>query len=276
MSSLQQLFSKLSVETIKIELMRTAYGNERTLLSRLDPRMLMIWVLVFSVLPWLTHNLTILVGLTLMMAILTYTTKVSPLLIVLFFFGVISQFTYIVFAALFLGNSFMAAVAIIPLTLKVSIVSLCSMAVFTSMDPEKFSDGLVSLGVPGRFSFGVSYGYRMLPMLIEEFQNIIHSFRLRGKQPEKPGVLYTRYILYYAKMCVMAFYPMMLNMAKRTRTTVEALEIRGFSYTQESKEAKKLKLAYMKITRLDIQFLCMTILITGGVYAVGVWFPYYL
>ena len=104
------------------------------------------------------------------------------------------------------------------------------MAVFTSVDPEKFSDSLLSFGVPAKFGFGVSYGYRMLPILLEEYENIIHSFRLRGKKPAK-GLFYTRYLYYYAKMAVIAFYPMMLNTAKRTRTTVEALEVRGFSYS---------------------------------------------
>jgi energy-coupling factor transport system permease protein len=190
--------------------LRTAYGNEQTPLAKLDPRMLVIWVLIYSVINWLTHNLTILISLTILAAVLAYLSKVSPLLIILLIIGVISQFTYLIFAAMFLGNSFMALIAVIPVTLKVSSVSLVSMAVFTSMDPEKFSDALQSFGVPDKFSFGVSYVYRMLPILIEEYQNIIHSFRLRGKQPEKPGFLYARYIYYYVKMSVMAFYPMML------------------------------------------------------------------
>lgn len=253
--------------------MRTAYGNQDTPLAKLDPRMLIIWVLIYSIIPWLTHNLTILIGMTLFAAFLTYISRVSPLLILLLIFGVMSQFTYLVFAAMFLGNSYMAMLAIIPLTLKTAIVSLVTMAVFTSMDPEKFSDGLMKLGVPGKFSFGVSYGYRMLPILIEEYQSIIHSFRLRGKQPAKAGFLYARYIIYYLKIAVMAFYPLMLNTAKRTRTTVEALEVRGFSYTLESRTTKDLKLNYLKIRKHDIQFLTLGIAVTMGIYSLGIWMP---
>ncbi|MGP4063537.1 energy-coupling factor transporter transmembrane component T family protein [Oceanobacillus sp. M65] len=273
MGVFQKFFSKLTVENIKIELMRTAYGNEQTPLARLDPRMLILWVLVYSIIPWLTHNMTILIGLTLFTAVLAYLSRVSPLLIILLIIGVISQFTYLIFAAMFLGNSYAALIAVIPVALKVSCVSLATMAVFTSMDPEKFSDALLKMGVPGKFSFGVSYGYRMLPILIEEYQSIIHSFRLRGKQPEKPGFLYVRYIYYYAKMCVVAFYPMMLNTAKRTRTTVEALEVRGFSYTLENNVAKDLKLGYLKMKKYDVQFLAITLLVTASVYTTGVLMP---
>lgn len=273
MNSFQKFFQKLNVENIKIELMRTAYGNQETFLARLDPRMLVIWVLVYSVIPWLTHNMTILIGLTCFTAFLAYMSRVSPLLILLLIIGVISQFTYLIFAALFLSSSLSAMVAIIPVTLKITTVSLASLAVFTSMDPEKFSDALHSFGVPGKFSFGVSYSYRMLPILIEEYQNIIHSFRLRGKSPDKKGFLYSRILFYYLKMCILAFYPMMLNTAKRTRTTIEALEVRGFSYAAENKETKKMKLAYLKYQRSDYLFLAYTCAITAGIYISGNLFP---
>ena len=39
-------------------------------------------------------------------------------------------------------------------------------------------------GCPERLSFSISYAYRMLPMLMEEFQNVLLSYRLRGNPPE--------------------------------------------------------------------------------------------
>lgn len=70
-------------------------------------------------------------------------------------------------------------------------------------------------------------------------------------------------------MAVVAFYPMMLNTAKRTRTTVEALEVRGFSYTLESSASKKLKLAHLTYTKSDTYFIVWTIVATGLIYTVG-------
>ena len=148
-----------------------------------------------------------------------------------------------------------AFLALIVLTIKLMIISLASIAVFTSMDPERFSDALLSFGVPGQVTFAVSYGYRMIPLLIEEYHNIINSFRLRGKAPEEKGLLYWRHALYMLKTAVYAFYPLVFNTAKRTRTTVEALEIRGFSHALQNKELKRLKLSYLKIGAKDIAFL---------------------
>ena len=51
------------------------------------------------------------------------------------------------------------------------------------MDPERFSDALLSFGVPGQASLSVAFGYRILPTLMEEFQQIFLSYRLRGKAP---------------------------------------------------------------------------------------------
>ena len=43
----------------------------------------------------------------------------------------------------------------------------------------------------------------------------------------------------------------MLNTAKRSRTTVEALELRGYRYAAVNKSVKKIKLAALKVTYND-------------------------
>ena len=52
-----------------------------------------------------------------------------------------------------------------------------------------------------------------------------------------------------------SFYPLMLNTAKRSRTTVEALEIRGYRNAATNKAVKRMKLATLKAvsyTHLDV------------------------
>ena len=66
------------------------------------------------------------------------------------------------------------------LTLKVASVSLASITVFSGLDPDRLSNGLMWFGCPEKLSFSISYAYRMLPMLMEEFQNVLLSYRLRG------------------------------------------------------------------------------------------------
>ena len=61
------------------------------------------------------------------------------------------------------GGDISSALPLLKLTLKLSVVSLASITVFSGMDPEKISDGLLALGMPAAFSFSLSYGYRILP-----------------------------------------------------------------------------------------------------------------
>src|SRR5699024_8002495 len=106
--------------------------------------------------------------------------------------------------------------------------SIASVSVFASMSPEKLSDGLLSLGLPAQFSFAVSYAFRMLPILLDEYHQIFQSYRLRGKTPEKHGFLKWRIIYYYVKVIIQSFYTMMINEEKPTRLKVKKKEVRGF------------------------------------------------
>ena len=57
-----------------------------------------------------------------------------------------------------------------------------------------------------------------------------------------------------------SFYPLMLNTAKRSRTTVEVLEIKGYRYAAVNKEVKKIKLSAMKVSNNDLMFLSLSFL----------------
>ncbi|AOZ92957.1 energy-coupling factor transporter transmembrane component T family protein [Paenibacillus crassostreae] len=251
----QTLWEKLSVERIKVELLRTAYGHSLTFLSRFDPRILIGWYSFFAIAPWFINDKLVLFGMLLAIAILTYTSKPSVLVLIVLALGLISDAAYMLIVSLAFGGGLSAAWALSTLTLKLLVIALASIAVFSSMDPEKLSDALLSLGMPAQFSFGVAYGYRMLPILIEEYNNLLYSFRLRGRAPLRKGWLGWRSLVYMGKLSVLAFYPLILNTAKRTRTTVEALEVKGFTYAIKDPKVKKIKLAYMKVLPRDYIFL---------------------
>ena len=132
---------------------------------------------------------------------------------------------------------------------------------FSGLDPDRLANGLLWYGCPGQLSFSISFAYRILPVLMEEFQNILLSYRLRGNPPHKNGLIgKIRYLGYQVKMIIQAFYPLMLNTAKRSRTTVEALEIKGYRYAAVNKAVKKMKLATLKVTYNDLLFLAISFL----------------
>ncbi|WP_079710795.1 energy-coupling factor transporter transmembrane component T family protein [Paraliobacillus ryukyuensis] len=250
---------KLSVEQMKIELLNTAYGNGDTFLAKLDPRTLFIWYLFFGITPWFIHQEPILIGMFAFMVVLTYFAKVSPLIVFILCMGLLGQGGYLLIVSLFFGGDAAVILPLLTLTLKLSVISLASIVVFCSMTPEKLSDGLLKIGVPGQVSFSIAYGYRMLPTLLEEYHHVFLSFRLRGKAPSKRGFLYWRAIVYFCKIAILSFYPLLLSMTKRARTTVEALETKGSFYGFNHPQVKKLKLAHLKLRKRDVYFLTFSV-----------------
>ena len=98
-------------------------------------------------------------------------------------------------------------------------------------------------------------------MLMEEFQSILLSYRMRGNPPEHETLAgKARYLIYQVKVMIQAFYPLMLNTAKRSRTTVEALEIKGYRYAAVNRQVKKMKLSTLKVTYNDLLFLSVSFL----------------
>lgn len=272
MNMYKNLSDKFSLEYVKGELLKTAYGSGDTILGRLDPRTLIFWYMFFAIVPWFIHNEIILVSFLVFMVIMTYLARVSPLILTILCVGLLSEITVLFFISLFFGGDFASMIPLLWLTIKLAVISLASVAVFTSLDPEKFSDALLRLGVPSQVSFSVSYGYRILPTLIEEFHKVILSYRLRGKAPEKPGVFFWRMGVYYMKILVLSFYPLILNGAKRSRTTVEALETKGFSHSTNKQEVKKLKTAYFYFKRNDYLFILFSIFYIGISFTLGVYY----
>ena len=263
----------ISVEYVKREILKTAYGNDRVFTAKLDPRVLMLWYLFFAIVPWFFYNRTILIGICLAVLGVALATGVSRLILAFLAFGVISELVGWGIAALLFGGDLTVFWALTTYILKLLAISLASIAIFTSLDPERFSDGLLALGMPERFAFGLSYGYRMIPTMLEEYHNIINAYRLRGRGPEKNGFLYWRRLVYLFRLVIRSFYPMILNLAKRTRTTVEGLEIRGFSYAIHHPEVKQLKLKHLKISYDDILFITGSIIVFGVIVLIGREFP---
>ena len=252
---------KISMDFLRNQVLKNAYGNDDTVIARLDPRILLAWYVFFALAPWFVDNLVFLLGCFLLVAVTTIMARVAGLVLFLFLLGVFSQTGYLFVVSLLFGGNAETILPLLVLTLKVATVSLASITVFSGLDPDRLSNGLMWYGCPERLSFSISYAYRMLPMLMEEFQNVLLSYRLRGSAPETETFFgKVRYLIYQVRVIMQSFYPLMLNTAKRSRTTVEALEIKGYRYAAVNKEVKKMKLASLKVTYNDLLFLALSFL----------------
>ncbi|GAB2704273.1 energy-coupling factor transport system permease protein [Microbacterium marinum] len=265
----------LSVQWIKLELIRTAYATRGGLFAAMDPRAVVVWYIGLALVPWFTHNVTVLAGLFVLGVISVALARVGPLILGLFVIGAGFEILYLFIAAWLFGGNLDTLIALAVLNLKLGVVALASMAAFVSLDPEKLSDALLAFRAPQMLAFGVSYGYRMLPILVEQFSDVFESYRLRVAPPERPGLLGWRSGIQFVQMAVLSFYPIFLNTARSVRTTVEALETRGFTRSTDAGSSRRLRLARLRITPRDVIVPIVTAVGIVAAFSVGEMYPLY-
>ena len=264
----------LSVDWIRLELLRTAYSTRGGLFSRMDPRIVLAWYLLMAIAPWLTHDTGVLLVLFALGVVSVALARVGPLVLGLFLIGLLGNVIGLFVASFLFGGNLDTLVALAELNLKLGAVSMASMAAFVSLDPEKLSDALLWFRAPELLAFGVSYGYRMLPILVDEYVTVFEGQRLRHAPVERPGLLGWRVMGQWCVLAVTAFYPIMLNTAKNVRTTVEALETRGFTYGASNPAGRSLRLAYLRVSALDLAVLLATAVLVGCAFPLGARIPW--
>lgn len=257
----ENILDKVSIAYLRNQVLKNAYGNDDTPIAKLDPRVLLLWYCFFSIVPWFIHDIPMLLAFFFFVVVTTKLAKIAPLVLFLFCIGVFSQTGYLFLVSLFFGGNLSTLAPVLLMTLKVAIVSLASITVFSGLDPDRLANGLLWFGCPEQFSFSISFGYRILPILMEEFQNILLSYKLRGKTPTHDTFLgKIKYLFYQVKIIIVSFYPLMLNTAKRSRTTVEALELKGYRYAVKNPAVRRIKLSSLVIKKGDIFFAGISIL----------------
>ncbi len=251
----ENIMDKISMDYLRNQVLKNAYGNDDTIIAALDPRILLIWYSFFGIIPWFLNNMAILMGIFLFVAITTRLARVAPLVLFLFCLGVFSQTGYLLIVSLFFGGDEKTLAVLLVMSLKVVIVSLASITVFSGLDPDRLAIGMTWFKIPERFTFSIAFGYRILPIMMEEFQNILLSYKMRGIAPDHKTIIgKIKYLIYQVHIIILAFYPLMLNCAKRSRTTVEALELKGYRYASTSIKVRRIKLASLRIKNNDIIF----------------------
>ena len=164
----ENILDKLSIDFLRNQVLKNAYGNNDTVIAAMDPRILIVWYLFFGLVPWFVSDLPFLLGCFLLVTVTTILARVAGLVLFLFGLGVFSQTGYLLVVTWLFGGDASAIAPLIILTLKVATVSLASVTVFSGIDPDKLANGLMWFGCPEQLSFSISYAYRMLPILMEE------------------------------------------------------------------------------------------------------------
>ena len=256
----ESVMDKVSIDFLRDQVLKNAYGNDDTPIAALDPRVLLLWYLFFGIVPWFLNDVVVLLGFFVLTVVTTRVARVASLVLFVFAIGVLSQTGYTFVVSLFFEGNLDTLASLLVLTLKVTTCSLASITVFSGLDPDRLSNGLLWFGVPERLSFSIAFAYRILPILMEELQNILLSYRLRGRAPAHDTLMgKIRWLIYQVKVVMMSFYPLMLNTAKRSRTTVEALELKGYRYASTNMKVLKIKLSSLRAGRREAIFVAASV-----------------
>ena len=159
----ENILDKFSMDFLRNQVMKNAYGNDDTPIAALDPRVLLVWYLFFGLVPWFVNDLPFLLGCFVLVTITTLLAKVAGLVLFLFGLGVFSQTGYLFVVSLFFGGNVQTIAPLLILTLKVATVSLASITVFSGLDPDRLANGLMWFGCPEQLSFSISFIYIPIP-----------------------------------------------------------------------------------------------------------------
>ena len=120
----ENVLDKFSMDFLRNQVLKNAYGNDDTVIAVRDPRILLVWYLFFGLVPWFVNDLPFLLGCFLLVMVTTILAKVAGLVLLLFAVGVFSQTGYLLIATwIFGGNA--SAIARRRLSAPISCNMLC-------------------------------------------------------------------------------------------------------------------------------------------------------
>ncbi len=97
----ENILDKFSIDFLRNQVLKNAYGNDDTVIARLDPRILLVWYLFFGLVPWFVNNLWFLMACFLLVLVTTVLARVAGLVLLLFAVGVFTQTGYLLVVSFF-------------------------------------------------------------------------------------------------------------------------------------------------------------------------------
>ena len=75
----ENILDKFSMDFLRNQVLKNAYGNDDTVIAALDPRILIAWYLFFGLVPWFVNDLSFLLVSFLLVMVTTIMAHVAGL-----------------------------------------------------------------------------------------------------------------------------------------------------------------------------------------------------
>ena len=79
----ENILEKFSMDFLRNQVLKNAYGNNDTVIAKLDPRILIVWYLFFGLVPWFVNDLWFLMACFLLVVVTTKLARVAGLVLLL-------------------------------------------------------------------------------------------------------------------------------------------------------------------------------------------------
>ena len=80
----ENILDKFSMDFLRNQVLKNAYGNDDTIIAVRDPRILLVWYLFFGLVPWFVNDLPFLLGCFVLVTVTTLLARVAGLVLLLF------------------------------------------------------------------------------------------------------------------------------------------------------------------------------------------------
>ena len=77
----ESVMDKVSIDFLRDQVLKNAYGNDDTPIAALDPRVLLLWYLFFGIVPWFLNDVVVLLGFFVLTVVTTRVARVAPLVL---------------------------------------------------------------------------------------------------------------------------------------------------------------------------------------------------
>jgi len=245
-----------------------------SVLHRADPRIKIIWTLLFMVLIFLVDTFFGYLMLMLFMALVIvvsgvpfkYTLKgLKPVIIIILFAAVINVFTVPgrpIFEYGFLHPTFEGVIEAIKITFRLvllisgaSLLTLTTTPILLTDGLEKLMEPMKKIGVPTHeIAMMMSIALRFIPTLLEETEKIIKAQSARGADFD------TGNIIQRAKSFIPVLVPLFVSAFRRADELATAMEARCYRGGEGRTRMKQLKL-----TKVDLKVSAVMIVFSAAV-----------
>jgi len=145
---------------------------------------------------------------------------------------------------------------------------MVSLWFITTITPSEFAAGLYSLGVPYKVCTVVSLGFRYIPDIARDYENIKISMQLRGVEMDAKRTKISERL----KQMVLILVPLIITSFDRVQTIANGMDLRGYG-----RHKKRTYYCEHEPTEADKIFQFFTLILfvfsIGYIISVNVWPP---